>query len=126
MGGCAKNGKDGTDGKEDAAVALGLSRLGLSRKMLAPLRLYRSGRRFVKITLWDPVPPDKTTRQQSARYWKGLLKDGTADTLITAKNKITTIVLSVPSQSRARKIIQADPIVAAGGVKKIDYETLRV
>lgn len=125
MGGCAKNGKDGKDGKDDSAVALSLALLGISRKHLTSLKIAPS-KKYISVRLADCRPVAKSYRAASNKYWRGLMKQGIADTVVTATNDTTTVVLVVNSKTQAKKIIEADPFIAAGGFTKFTYKELKV
>jgi hypothetical protein len=125
MGGCAKNGKEGSDhGSNSLLMMEGLVALGIEKRQahalyLAPDRVY------IKATLSDVQDSKIANAERSASqtYWKDLSERGICDSLFTLKDH-SFAILNVHSEAEARDIIQGDPIVKAGGFKSVAYQQL--
>jgi hypothetical protein len=124
MGGCAKNGKEGSDGKEDSAMWLGIASLPADARTTLPFRL-GEGKKFIRVTLQRAGVITPALRKASQRYWNSLLRTGVADTLIAHPNG-TVVVLVAESTAVAKEIMQRDPIIEARGFKSIRYKALGI
>lgn len=113
-------GKDGSDGKEgddNAAIRKFLENIDeFQPESLLPQHI-RESRRFVQVTFVGSNELSEEHRRMSERYWQQALQYGLVDSRILHEDHDTIMVLSVCDREEAEEIVHNDPNISEGRMR---------